>query len=414
MDDDPSSTLIYIAIFLILLVLSGFFSAAEVAFVSLSPAKTRSLTDEHPGRLSRLIMQLKEKPDRLLTTILIGNNLVNVLTASLATVVATRFFGNAGLGIATGLVTVGLLIFGEILPKGFAQRHAVGFAQIAAYPLFILDRLLHPIVWCFEKMFHFVGGTSQEKITEEELLAAVDIGTESGEIKAHEREFIKNVIDFTDTRVEEVMTPRVDIDAVEKNKTIRDVKHYFAEHSHSRLPVFDESIDKVVGVVTLRHILEHRGEQDLSVEKLGLMQPIFTPASRPIRSLFQEFKSRHVHIAIVVDEHGGTQGLVTLEDLLEELVGEIEDEGDVPEVGIRRVNKNVLDVPGDTQLCDIDDELTTSLAVDEFENKNVAYLILEKLGRMPKADDRLRVDDVELTVEQLDGNRIARVKIERL
>ena len=413
MNPDPSQ-LILIFSFGTLLILSGFFSAAEVAFISLSPAKIRALKEEQPGQITRLITRLTAQPERLLTTILIGNNLVNIFTASLATVVAMQFFGSAGLGIATGVVTLGILIFGEILPKGFAQRHAVGFARFAALPLSWLSFMLTPITFIFERLFHAVGGQHQVSMTEEELLAAVDIGTEGGELHEHEREFIQNVLEFTDTRVEEVMTPRVDIDAISYNRTIREAKHYFIDHSHSRLPVFEQSIDRVVGVVTLRHILEHRGEQDALVSSLQLLRPIFTPASRPIRSLFAEFKSRHIHIAIVVDEHGGTLGLVTLEDLLEEIVGEIEDEGDIPDEGIIELNKNVLLVPADTPLCEIDERLDTALASDEFETKNVAFLILEKLGRMAKENDRIRAGGAELTVEQASKNKIEKVKIEKI
>lgn len=413
MDPDPD-LLIYL-VFTGLLLLSAFFSAAEVAFMSLSPAKVRALTEERKTRATRLIAEFKERPQRLLVTILIGNNLVNIFTAGLATVIATRSFGSAGLGIATGAVTLAILIFGEIIPKAFAQKHAIGFAIFSAYPLYLLDRVLLPVTWLAEKSLHALGaGKPLQTMTEEELVALVDIGTEEGEIHRHERELIQNVLEFNDTRVEEVMTPRVDIEALEKGKTIQKAKQYFVGHSHSRLPVYEETIDKIIGVLTLRDILEHEGELDLPISQLDLLKPIFTPPSRPIRKLFQEFKSRHIHIAIVVDEHGGTLGIVTLEDLLEEIVGEIEDEEDIPEEGIQVLNSRTLLAPGHTQLSKIDEKLETGLATKEFENKNLAFLLLEKLGRIAKKDDRIRFGNAELTVEEIKKNKIEKVKIEKI
>ena len=411
MEDDP-----HLIIYFILgglLILSAFFSAAEVAFVSLSPARVRVLT-EKKTRASNLVAKLKSKPQRFLATILIGNNLVNIFAAGLATMLATDLFGSAGLGIATGAMTFLILVFGEIIPKAFAQKHAESFALLAAYPIFLLQKFLTPISWSAEKFLHLLGAKHSDKVTEEELVALVDLGAEEGEIKKHEQEMIQNVLEFTDTRVEEVMIPRVEIEALNKDTSVLEAKKFFENIVHSRVPVFDGSVDKIIGIVTLRHILEHRKEHDMPIEKLDLIEPIFTPASRPIRALFQEFKSRHVHLAIVVDEHGGTEGLVTLEDLLEEIVGEIEDEEDVSEVEIKQLNTKTLLVAGDTQLSEIDAKLETGLAKKEFENKNIAFLLLEKLGRMPKENDRIRFGEAELTIEEVAGNKIEKVKIEKI
>lgn len=411
MEEDPH---LFIYLLLLgLLVLSAFFSAAEVAFVSLSPARVRVL-EEKKTRGGKLVAKLKSRPQRFLATILIGNNLVNIFAAGLATVTATQLFGSAGLGIATGVMTFLVLIFGEIIPKAFAQSHAESFALAVSYPIFLLDKVLWPFTFLIEKALHLLGARYTERVTEEELVALVDIGTEGGEIKKHEQEMIQNVLEFTDTRVEEVMTPRVEIAALDKSKTIREAKHFFAEGPHSRVPVFDGSVDNIMGIVTLRHIFEYRGEQDLSLENLPLLKPIFTPTSRPIRSLFQEFKSRHIHIAIVVDEHGGTLGLVTLEDLLEEIVGEIEDEEDVSEIEIEKLNANTLSVVGDTQLSKIDDKLETHLATGKFTSKNIAFLLLEKLGKMPQRDARIRCGGAEITIEEVRGNKIEKVKIEKI
>jgi len=411
MDDDPHLLIYFVLAGL--LVLSAFFSAAEVAFISLSPARVRILREKKTPA-AKLIVLLKSRPQRFLATILIGNNLVNIFAAGLATVIATQIFGSRGLGIATGVMTVLVLIFGEIVPKAFAQKYAERFASISAFPLFALGKILIPITFLTEKLLHFLGARYFEKISEEEVVALVDLGTESGEIKKHEQEMIQNVLEFTDTRVEEVMTSRVEIEALEKTKTVQEAERFFIKHSHSRLPVFDSTIDRVIGVLTLWHILENRHAPDTLIEKLPLISPIFTPASRSIRSLFQEFKSRHMHLAIVIDEHGGTLGLVTLEDLLEEIVGEIEDEEDIAEENILLLNSKTLLVSGDTQLSEIDEQLETLLATGKFTTKNIAFLILEKLGRIPQKDVKIRAGGAEITVELVVQNRIEKVKIEKI
>ncbi|MFH1375431.1 MAG: hemolysin family protein [Patescibacteria group bacterium] len=396
-----------------LIALSAFFSASEVAFMSLSAAKVHVLEDKK-SRLAKLVVGLKKRPQRLIATILIGNNLVNIFAAGLATITATDLFGSAGLGIATGVMTLLILIFGEIIPKAFAQKHAEGFALASAYPLFILDKILTPLTWSIEKGLYALGAQHIEEISEEEVVAMVDLGTESGEIKKHEQELIQNVLEFTDTRVEEVMTPRVKIKALEKSKTVDEAQKFFRKVKHSRIPIYDESIDKIIGVLTLRQIFEHEGERNLLIEKLSLLEPIFTPPSRTIRSLFQECKSRHTHIAVVVDEHGGTLGIVSLEDLLEEIVGEIEDEEDVSEVRIEKLNAHTILTTGDTPLSEVDEKLGTKLTSGKFKNKNVAFLIFEKLGKIPHRHDKIRSHGTELTVEQVIDKKIEKVKIERI
>lgn len=412
MEEDPQ-LILHILLLLGLLALSAFFSSAEVAFVSLSPAKTRVLS-EKKTRSAKLVVALKAQPHRFLATILIGNNLTNIFSAGFATVIATRLFGSAGLGIATGVMTFLILVFGEFVPKAFAQKYAESYAQIACYPLYILSKILMPITWLAESFMRFLGAEHIEKISEDEIVAMVDLGTEGGEIKEHEKEMIENVLEFTNTRVEEVMAHRVEIDAIEKNKTLAEARQVFGNHNHTRLPVYDKTIDRIIGFVTPRHLLENLENPEIKLEQLSLYPVIFTPASRPIRSLFQEFKSRHLHLAIVVDEHGGTLGLVTLEDLLEEIVGEIEDERDVPTEGIVLVDNNTLEAPADTQLSEIDDQLKTELAKGKYVSKNIAYLILEKFGKLPKRNAKLKIKNAIFTILEVTANKIKKVKVEKI
>lgn len=407
MSEDPH-LIIWLSL-ISLLALSAFFSASEIAFVALSPARLRVLT-ERKTRATKLVAQLKEHPQRFLATILIGNNLVNVLAAGLATILATEFFGSAGLGIATGVMTLALLIFGEIIPKTYAQRFAENFALVAAFPLTLLDKLFLPLTFLAEKFLP----PAEAHVSEAEVVAAVELGTESGEIKGHEQEMIKNILGFTDTRVEAVMTPRVKIAALAQETSVAEARNFFRQNNFSRLPVYADSIDQVVGILSLRRVFEFQGESTTPLKNLDLYEPIFTPGNRPIRALFRELKSRQIHLAIVVDEFGGTLGLLTLEDLLEEIVGEIEDESDIKETLFQKLNARTVRALGDTPLAILDEILETDLATGEFAEKNVAFLILTKLGKVPAPEMRLRVEGVEITIEQVTKNRIKQVKIEKL
>lgn len=411
MSEDPH-LLIYLTLF-VLLVLSAFFSSSEVAFVSLSPAKVKVIA-ERKSRASKLVVALKSRPQRLLATVLLGNNLVNILASGLATVVATEMFGSFGLGIATGLMTFLILIFGEIFPKAFAQKYAENVALFSAFPLTVFEKILTPFTWTIEKILHAFGARHVERISEREIVAAVDLGTQSGEIKEHEKELIRNVLEFTDTRVDEVMTPRVEIAAIEKGMSVAAVEKFFHRHTFSRLPVFDDSVDKIIGILNFRQLFAWNGSRTVPIKKLSLIEPVFTPASRTTRSLFKELQSRHNHLAIVVDEHGGTLGIVTLEDLLEEIVGEIEDEQDSAAEEIEKINAHTLLASGTAPLCEIDELLGTKLEKGRFDGKSVAFLLLEKLAKMPRKNAKIRVANVELTIEKVLGNRIEKVKIEKI
>ncbi|MFA6458371.1 MAG: hemolysin family protein [Patescibacteria group bacterium] len=411
MSEDPH-LFTYFTLF-VLLVLSAFFSSSEVAFVSLSPAKVKVLA-ERKSRASKLVVALKSRPQRLLATVLLGNNLVNILASGLATVVATEMFGSFGLGIATGLMTFLILIFGEIFPKAFAQKYAENVALFSAFPLTVFEKILTPFTWTIEKTLHALGAYHIEKISEREIVAAVHLGTQSGEIKEHEKELIQNVLEFTDTRVDEVMTPRVEIAAIEKGMTVAAVEKFFHSHTFSRLPVFDGSVDKIIGILNFRQLFAWHGLRTAPIKKLSLIEPVFTPASRTTRSLFKELQSRHNHLAIVVDEHGGTLGIVTLEDLLEEIVGEIEDEQDSAAEEIEKINAHTLLASGTAPLGEIDELLGTKLEKGRFDGKSVAFLLLEKLAKMPRKNAKIRVANVELTIEKVLGNRIEKVKIEKI
>lgn len=402
---------------LVLLALSGFFSGSETAIISLSDAKVRQLSKEKK-RGSATLSLLKQDPHKLLITILIGNNLVNIGASVLATVVFTDFFGSTGLGIATGVMTLLVLIFGEITPKSFATKYSVGISLFVAKPLYILQVLLSPIIWIMDKIVKFLMNMmgseyNEEDVSEEEIKALIELGAEKGSIEKREKELLKNILQFNDITVEEVMTPRVSIEALEFDSTLQEAIDFVIKKSHSRIPVYEDTIDNVVGIVTIKDILMF-SEQYNDNKKLGnceLKKPLIVPVSKKIDVLFKEFQKARTHLAIVLDEYGGTAGLVTLEDLLEEIVGEIIDESDVEEMPIKSVSDYEIEAHGVTKLEDINDYL--GITIKGHEKEAVSALILDKLNRFPKTGEVIEFPNAKIKVLKMHDNKIMRVSVEK-
>lgn len=402
---------------LVLLALSGFFSGSETAIISLSDAKVRQLAKEKK-RGSATLSLLKQDPHKLLITILIGNNLVNIGASVLATVVFTDFFGSTGLGIATGVMTLLVLIFGEITPKSFATKYSVGISLFVAKPLYILQVLLSPIIWIMDKIVKFLMNMmgseyNEEDVSEEEIKALIELGAEKGSIEKREKELLKNILQFNDITVEEVMTPRVSIEALSEDSTLQEAIDFVIKKSHSRIPVYEDTIDNVVGIVTIKDILMF-SEQYNDNKKLGnceLKKPLIVPVSKKIDVLFKEFQKARTHLAIVLDEYGGTAGLVTLEDLLEEIVGEIIDESDVEEMPIKSVSDYEIEAHGVTKLEDINDYL--GITIKGHEKEAVSALILDKLNRFPKTGEVIEFPNAKIKVLKMHDNKIMRVSVEK-
>lgn len=410
---------ISVIILIALLLLAAFFSAAETSLVSLSPARIRDMVEKKiPG--AAMLHRLKSKPHRLLITILIGSNLVNVGASVYATLVFEQLLGSSALGIITGVLTLLILVFGEIVPKSLAQTYSKTVALFAAPFLQILLLIFTPAVWILDllvkTMLKVVGrGEKQLNITEDELKAFVSIGAEEGTIEKDEQEMIENVLEFGDTRVEEVMVPRVEIKAVPLDATIKEVVDFMMEHRHSRIPVYEETIDDVVGMITVKDMLGHlhNGTTALTLSELPLMKALKVPASQKINQLFDEFQKRHIHIAIVLDEHGGTAGLITLEDILEELVGEIEDEFDEEEEeNVTKIGNSEVAATGKALIEEINELL--NIEIDAPEHKTISYYITERLGRFPRQGEIIEEDDFRVTVDEMNKHTITKVSIEKL
>jgi putative hemolysin len=407
-----------ILILIVLLLLSGFFSASETALISLSPARVRDLVKKgKPG--ANMVALLKKHPHKLLITILIGNNLVNIGASVFATIVFQQILGSAALGIITGVLTLFVLIFGEVVPKSFAQSHAKSCSRLFAPFLYFFYILFTPAVFILDilvkGLLHLsTNEADEEHITEDELKAFVNIGAEDGAIEEGEKELIQNVLEFTDTKVRDIMVPRVNIQAIEASATISDLADFVVEHHHSRVPIYKKNIDNVVGVITVKDLVHHMHKNELNspISKLKMHKPMKVPASKKISDLFHEFQNRRTHLAIVLDEHGGTAGLITLEDILEEIVGEIVDEFDPEEKAeLRKIGNTEVEATGKAIIEDINDAL--EILIPCQDHKSISYYIVEKLGRFPRHGETIKGKGYVIRIEEMKNHAIEKVTISK-
>lgn len=404
-----------IIILVVLILFSAYFSASETSLVSLSQATVRDmLQKKKPG--SKSVDFLKSHPHKLLITVLIGNNLVNIGASVYATLVFQNLLGSAALGIITGALTLFILIFGEIVPKSVATSYAKTLSCWFAPLLVLIYWLFTPAVWLFDHLVKAIlftfGQHKESNITEDELKAFVSIGAEEGAIEENEKELIENVLEFTDTKAREIMVPRVDIQALPETATVRSAAELVSLHHHSRIPVYRDSIDNVVGVLTVKTLLGHmhREEMDRPLLELELYKILKIPSSKKINALFNEFQKRRTHMAIVLDEHGGTAGLITLEDILEEIVGEIVDEFDEDEEEeFTLVGKTEIQATGKALIEDINDVLKIKIPCPE--HKTISFFVMETLGRFPRQGEFIEGKNYEITVDEMINHTISKVTI---
>ena len=411
MDPDSSSLLLL----LFLVITSGLFSGSETALFSLSRPKVEAMLSQGTS-CAGAIKRLKSRPQKMLVVILLGNNVANVAATAVATVYFTNLFQSFGLGIVTGIMTLVILVFGEIFPKSIATKYPVHVAQLVVYPLMFIEMALYPLVWLFEKALMVVVGDRIHNVTEEEVVATVAMGAESGSLEDHEKELIENVLEFNDMNVEQVMTPRTEIKAVDISTTVQEGIEIVGESPFSRIPVYEGSIDNIKGFLTVKKLLHYyaTGDKSAKLGDLDLYDFIDVPTTCKIYSLFLEFKKNNTHIALVYDEHGGVDGLVTMEDILEEIVGEIEDETDEREELIEHEGDSVV-VDGDVPIEDIERALDIEIPI--YDNKDdINWVILDFLKRFPKSGETLVIDHLKIVVEDIDGsnNKITKVRIVKL
>lgn len=401
---------------LILIILSGIFSGSETALFSLTQSKIDELVSQKI-RNAKLLSKLKSDPHKLLITVLIGNNIVNIGASAYAAVWFTELFESGGVGIATGVMTFLLLIFGEITPKAFGYQHAVSISLFISKPLYFLQMTLFPLVWFFDKIVDLAnlafGSKKRHTVTEGEIMAMLKIGAQEGAIEKQERELIENVLEFNDIEVEEVMTPRVKIEALDIDMTIQEAVDFAIKHSHSRLPIYDRDMDDIVGIMPIKQLLHYYDEHSPAkkLKTLKFSPPIEVPITKKINKLFKEFQRKHQHIAIVIDEHGGTAGIVTMEDLLEEIVGDIVDETDMIENPIEVVNKNTIIVNGSTWIEDVNDFFKIKFGQNERDTVNTR--LIDYLHRFPHEGETVIFPRVKVSILAMNGNVVEKAQIQR-
>lgn len=393
---------------IILIFLSAFFSGAETALFSLSNIKLKKMISRGEKR-AELVSKLKANPQRLLIAILIGNNLVNIAAASLATIIVTKIFQSSVVGITTGVMTLIILIFGEITPKSISIRHNEKISCLIARPLLIFEKILWPIVWIFEKIYP-KRGLRVPAITEEELRIMTSVGVEEGTVQKKEAEIIKKVFQLNDITAEDVMTPRSEIYALKQNRKLNSIKNKIIDSPFSRIPIYKASVDHITGILYKDDALIYlakKGRGNITLKEIA-REAIYIPESKFIDELMREFQIRRIHMAVVVNEYGEVVGIVTLEDIIEELVGEIVDETDVSEELIKRINKRTILVHGTTEVKHINDFF--NIFLDE-KYTTISGLMQDRLNKIPKIGQKLELKNVTLEVTDADKKRVRRVSI---
>ncbi len=401
-----------------LLLFSGFFSACEAAFFSLNPLQLTELKDNR-GRLGRLVYSLLEKPRELLITIYIGNELVNIAISVITTSIAIKIFGNAGVGIAIGVGTFLLLIFGEIVPKSMSLKVAQAFALTAAFPLKLFSQLVQPpqklLTRLAEGFIRYLGLGSVQKlepaITDAEFRAMVQMGVGEGVIDDDEKEMIHNIINFGETTVGEIMTPKIDMVTVNIDDSLDDILPLIAENFYSRVPVYDKEQENIIGILLTKHLnrLKHLPKENVNLKSIIIHPPLSVPQSKKIKELLEEFKKLKRHIAIVLDEYGSVAGLVTLEDILEELVGEIDSEMRVDPEAVVKISEDNYRVHGSFSIHDFNEYFKSALP-DEPHN-TVGGLVFHAFGRVPRSGETITQGNFKFRVEKMKGPRILRVHV---
>jgi putative hemolysin len=394
-----------------LIFLSAVISAAEIGFFSVNETRLRALA-EAGGRRAAMALHLRSNPQRLLSTIMIGDRLVDTGAASYATILAIRLFGSEAVAIAIGVLTFVLLIFGDIVPKTLAAKHAVPVVLTMAYPVYGIQQILRPILFVLEPMIDKITGgkgLTVPFVTEEELKIMLDVGGKAGMIETEEVKMIKNVFQLKDITAEDSMTPRIYVFALEGHFRLKEAQEQIFQSKYSRIPVYDSTLDNITGVLYRDRALMELAQGRYDVRLKDIANPaLFVPRGKTADDLMKQFQREKRHMAIVVNEFGGVMGLVTLEDLLEEVVGEIMDETDISEELIKRIGKNQILVHGRTEVRRINDFLKVDLGE---ESNTISGLIQDQLGRIPAVGEQIHVDHCRLIVHEADHKSIKSVQI---
>jgi putative hemolysin len=387
---------------------------SETALMSINKIKLKHMVDKKVPK-SKLVESLIEDPNKLLGAILIGNNIVNIAASSLATVIATKIFKNSGIAISTGIMTILVLIFGEITPKSIAKQKSEQVSLMVAKPIKFTVIIFRPFVYIFTNISHVfiklfgADPDATEPFITEELKTMVDVSEESGVLENIEKEMIFNIFDFADLQIKDVMVQRVDISAIDSEATYDEVMDEIKSKQFSRIPVYSETIDNIIGIINVKDfVMVENIREDFSIDKY-MREAYYTFEFKKIIEVFKEMKKTRNHIAIVLDEYGGTVGLVTIEDLLEEIVGEIEDEYDTENNSIKFIKDNEYIVDGSTRIHDIAELLNVNIDLEEFDS--VGGLMIGKLGRIPEEKEKTEINNITFIAEEVEKNRIKKIRL---
>ena len=403
---------------IILLFLSAFFSSAETALTTVNRIRLRTLAEDGNKKAER-VLQITDDSGKMLSAILIGNNIVNLSASSIATTLAISLWGSVGAGIATGILTFLILIFGEISPKTLATIHAEKIALAYSGFIAFLMKILTPVIFIVNKLsmgFLFLlrvdPSAKDSQMTEEELRTIVDVSKETGVIESEEHEMINNLFDFGDAQAKEVMVPRIDMIFANVNSTYEELIEIFQENKFTRLPVFEDNTDNVIGILNMKDLLLCKDTEHFSIREM-IREPYFTYEHKNTAELFLEMRKSSISLAIVLDEYGATAGLITLEDLLEEIVGEIRDEYDTDEEDpILQLSEREYLVLGSTNLDDLCEKLDLNFTSDDYDT--IGGYLIGLLDHLPEKNEIIITDDdVLLRVDQMDKNRIEKIYIKK-
>ena len=405
-------------ILLVLLVLmSAFFSSSETALINMSKIRLKHLVKEKVKNADKL-EKLYEDSNKLIGAILIGNNIVNVATSSIATIITTSRFSNAGLGISVGLTTLVILIFGEITPKNLALKNSEGISLFVAPIILFLVRIFTPILFILNNISNLLsallGQRNDDKkptITQDELKTIVDVSNQEGVLETDETEMIQNIFEFKDLTVDDIMIQRRDIVAISADMSYDEIIDVFKNRQLSRLPIYEDTIDDIIGVLYAKDLFfTEQSKEDFDI-KTVMREPVFVNEFVKISDFFKKMQQVKTHIAIVLDEYGGVAGIVTMEDLVESIVGDIYDEYDQQDEEVRKLKENIYVINGNSKLTEIQELLQVELVSKDYES--LGGYLMDKMGKIPTQGDIYEDENFKFVISSMDKNRINKVKVIR-
>ncbi|KEI01311.1 HlyC/CorC family transporter [Clostridium botulinum] len=408
-----STRIIAVVILLILIGLSALFSASETALTSLSKIRIRQMKEEGIKR-AEIVDKLVDNTNKMLSAILVGNNVVNIGASALATSIAINQFGEKGVTISTVVMTIIVLIFAEITPKSLASNNPEKVSLGVAKYIEFITIVLNPIAVVFTyitkvilKIFRVNADTSKPFITEEELKTMLDVSHEEGVLEVTERKMIYNVFEFGDSQVKDVMIPRADIVALDINSSYDEIMQTFRIQQFSRIPIYEEEIDNVIGILHVKNLVL-ASKENFHIRDI-IHESYFTYEYKKTTELFEEMRKQRISLTIVLDEYGGTVGLITMEDLVEEIVGDIEDEYDEHNIGIEVIKEDEYIIDGSIKIDEVNDMIGTNIESEDFDT--IGGFVIGELGRFPEQGEMIEYMNLKFIIEEIDRNRIKKLKV---